>query len=181
VASKHFQNEAPRAWWATHAEAWRRSGVSRTKYCREHRLTKATFNRWLMQLEGTETTRKAADFLRERRRRGPSPVCKSKHSIAVQAFWAMHVEALNLSGLTATHYAFAHHLSANSLRRRDLLECGEVEIDWRAYLHPSARAKISSGVKDERLPSRRSIVLIAPAGVKVHRATPTCKRGASGN
>jgi hypothetical protein len=27
-----------------------------------------------------------------RRRRGPSPLCKSTRSIAVQAFWPMHVE-----------------------------------------------------------------------------------------
>ena len=51
----------------------------------------------------------------------------------------MHVEALNWSGLCATHYANAHNLSLVGLRRwRDLLDSGEVEIDWRAYLHPSA-------------------------------------------
>jgi transposase-like protein len=49
--------------------------------------------------------------------------------------------------MAAAHYAAAHHISAISLRRwRDLLESGEVEIDWRARLHPSARPKISSGV-----------------------------------
>lgn len=59
----------------------------------------------------------------------------------------MHVEALNWSGLCATHYANAHNLSLVSLRRwRDLFDSGEVENDWRAYLHPSARAKISGGV-----------------------------------
>jgi hypothetical protein len=36
-------------------------------------------------------------------------------------------------------YANAHNLSLVGLRRwRDLLDSGEVEIDWRAYLHPSA-------------------------------------------
>ena len=92
----------------------RRSGLSRTKYCRDHRLNKATFDRWLKQLEGAEAARKATELLREqrrqRRRRGPSPLCKSKRSIAVQAFWAMHVEALNWSGLCATHCANAHNL-----------------------------------------------------------------------
>ncbi|MFZ3180061.1 MAG: hypothetical protein WA156_07615 [Methylocystis silviterrae] len=68
--------------------------------------------------------------------------------IAVQAFWAMHVEAMTLSGLTATHYAAAHNISAVSLRRwRGLVDSGEVEVDWRAYLHPSARAKIRSAAK----------------------------------
>jgi transposase-like protein len=59
----------------------------------------------------------------------------------------MHVEAQNWSGLCATHYANAHNLSLVSLRRwRDLFDSGEVEIDWRAHLHPSARPKICSGV-----------------------------------
>jgi hypothetical protein len=59
----------------------------------------------------------------------------------------MHVEAMTWSGSTATHYAAAHRISAISLRRwRDLLESGEVEVDWRARLHPSARPPISSGV-----------------------------------
>jgi hypothetical protein len=52
----------------------------------------------------------------------------------------MHDEAMYWSLLTATHLDFASQISLNSLRRwRDLLERGEVEIDWRAYLpseHP---------------------------------------------
>ncbi len=151
MASKHFQNTARQAWWSVHIEAWRRSGLDRTKYCRQHRLTKATFDRWLRYLEGEEAARKATELLqeprRQRRRRGASPLCPSKRSTAVQAFWAMHVEAMTWSGLAAAHYAAAHRISVNSLRRwRDLLETGEVEIDWRAHLHPSARAKISSDV-----------------------------------
>jgi hypothetical protein len=60
-------------------------------------------------------------------------LCKSKRSIAVQAFWATHVEAPNWSGLAATHYTFAHHLSANSLRRwRDLPECGTCRAKYYA-------------------------------------------------
>lgn len=43
-------------------------------------------------------------------------------------------------------YAAAHHLSVHSLRRwRDLIDSGEVTIDWRARLHPSARPRISTG------------------------------------
>lgn len=58
----------------------------------------------------------------------------------------MHVEALNWRGSCATHYANAHNISVVSLRRwLGLLGRGDVEIDWRAYLRPSARAKISSG------------------------------------
>ncbi len=150
MASKHFENRARRQWWSVHVEAWRRSGLSRARYCSAHRLTEGTFVRWLKALEGADGARKAAELLREqrllRRRRGPSPLCKSKRSIAVQAFWAMHVEAMTWSGMAAAHYAAAHHISVISLRRwRDLLEGGEVEVDWRARLHPSARPKISGG------------------------------------
>jgi hypothetical protein len=59
----------------------------------------------------------------------------------------MHVETLNWSGMTLTHYAAAAKISKHSLRHwRDLIDSGEVAIDWRAPLHPSARPKISSGV-----------------------------------
>jgi transposase-like protein len=152
VASKHFENEARREWWSVHVEAWRRSGLSQSKYCRAHRLTETTFNRWLKSIDVAQTARTAAELLREqrrlRRRGGPAALCKSKRSVAVQAFWALHIEALTWSGMAAAHYAAAHHISANSLRRwRDLLESGEVEVDWRAHLHPSARPPISTSAK----------------------------------
>ena len=136
VASKHFENKARRQWWSVHVEAWRRSGLSQSKYCRAHRLTETTFNRWLNSINGAQTARTAAEVLREQRRLrhrgGPAALCKSKRSVAVQAFWAMHVEAFTWSGMAAAPYAAAHHISANSLRRwRDLLESGEVEVDWR--------------------------------------------------
>ena len=59
---------------------------------------------------------------------------------AVQAFWAIHVEAMNWSGMSVREYAAALHLSPTSLRKwRDRLDDGEMDIDWRAHLHPSAR------------------------------------------
>jgi len=61
-------------------------------------------------------------------------------SRALQAFWAMHVEAMNWSGMSVLEYAAALHLSPTSLRKwRDRLDDGEVDVDWRAHLHPSAR------------------------------------------
>ena len=61
-------------------------------------------------------------------------------SRAIQAFWAMHVEAMNWSGMAVREYAASLQLSPTSLRKwRDRLENAEVEIDWRAHLHPSAR------------------------------------------
>jgi hypothetical protein len=144
VGSKHFENAARRAWWSVHIEAWRRSGLSRKRYCQKHRLDVGTFGRWLAVIGDAIVLQHQ---VRSPRKSRASRLCTSKRSIAVQAFWAMHVEAMTWSGSTATHYAAAHHISAISLRRwRDLLESGEVEVDWRAHLHPSARPPISSGV-----------------------------------
>ena len=145
MASKHFENKARRQSWSVHVEAWRRSGLSQSKYCRAHRLTETTFNRWLKSINGAQTARTAAELLREqrhlRRRGGFAALCKSKRSVAVPAFWAMHVEALTWSGMAAAPYAAAHHISANSLRRwRDLLESGEVEVDWRPSSSERPRA-----------------------------------------
>ena len=83
---------------------------------------------------------------RRRQRRGrPFKLTANKRNQAVQALWAMHVETLNWSGMTLTHYAAATKLSKSSLSRwRDLIDSGEAEIDWRAQLHPSARPQIST-------------------------------------
>ncbi|RUV21756.1 IS66 family insertion sequence hypothetical protein [Mesorhizobium sp. M7A.F.Ca.MR.245.00.0.0] len=52
---------------------------------------------------------------------------------------------MNWAGMSVRDYAAALHLSPYSLRRWcDLLEGGEVEIDWRAHLHPSARPVVST-------------------------------------
>lgn len=143
MGSKHFENKARREWWSVHAEALRRSDLNRTEYCRRHRLNKSTFDRWLKVLDALESVRKRA---RERRKRAREPVSRDKHSKAVQAFWAMHVEALSWSGLNAKDYADAHHISVYTLRTwRARLDAAPLEIDWRARLHPSVRPNISSG------------------------------------
>jgi transposase-like protein len=113
VGARYFEHKARRAWWATHLEAWRRSGVTRTEYCRLHRLTKSTFDRWLGALNSLESAREEA---RKRRKRTREPVSTDKRNKAVQAFWAMHVEALNWSGVSAKDYAAGHHISVYSLR-----------------------------------------------------------------
>ena len=64
---------------------------------------------------------------------------------AIQAFWATHAEAMNCSGMAVREYAASLQLSPTSLRKwRDRFENAEMEIDWRAHLHPSARLRISS-------------------------------------
>jgi len=135
VGSKHFQNKAHRSFWSVHVAAWRQSGVTRTEYCRQHRLNKSTFDRWLNALNTLESLREDA---RKRAKRTREPVSGNRHKKAVQAFWSMHVEALNWSGVSATDYANAHHISVYSLRTwRARLDDAPLQIDWRARLHPS--------------------------------------------
>jgi len=149
---KRLKNKASREWWAVHVEAWQRSGLSQRRYCRQHRLTVKTFARWLKvltdvkalgikrELEGEER--------RELRRRTRARTSVQVKSQAIRAFWAMHVEALRWSGMQVNAYAKALHISSFSLRKwRDLLEGCEVEEDWRAALHPSARASLSTSAK----------------------------------
>jgi hypothetical protein len=156
VGPKHFENKARREWWSIHIEAWQRSGLSQRRYCRIHRLTDTTFTRWLHAITDAEAAKIRAQNAkilaeteheeRRRQRRGrPFKLTADKRNQAAQAFWAMHVETLNWSGMTLTHYAAATKLSKSSLCRwRDLIDSGEVEIDWRARLHPSARPQIST-------------------------------------
>jgi hypothetical protein len=56
-------------YWSLHVEAWRRSGLSRTEYCRRHGLKKQTLDRWMKHLIGVEEARKHAEELRELRRK----------------------------------------------------------------------------------------------------------------
>ena len=175
MASKHFKNPARREWWSVHIEAWQRSGLSQRRYCRIHRLTGTTFTRWLRAITDAEAAKiraQNANILaeteheeRRRQRRGrPVKLTANKRSQAVRAFWAMHVETLNWSGMTLTHYAAATKLSRSSLRRwRDLIDGGEVEIDWRAQLHPSARPKISSDASSAAKERSAETVLTASA------------------
>jgi hypothetical protein len=157
LGPKHFQNKARREWWSIHIEAWQRRGLSQRRYCRMHRLTDTTFTRWLRAITDAEAAKIRAqnakilaetehDERRRQRRGRPFKLTANKRNQAVQALWAMHVETLNWSGMTLTHYAAATKLSRSSLRRwRDLIDGGEIEIDWRARrLHPSARPQIST-------------------------------------
>jgi transposase-like protein len=162
VGARYFEHKARRAWWATHLEAWRRSGVTRTEYCRLHRLTKSTFDRWLSALNSLESVREEA---RKRRKRTREPVSGDKRNKAVQAFWAMHVEALNWSGVSAKDYAAAHHISVYSLRTwRARLDAAPLQVDWRARLHPSVRPTVSTSASDSaKEPPVENILTTVPA------------------
>ncbi|WGR70313.1 MULTISPECIES: transposase [unclassified Bradyrhizobium] len=160
MGPKHFQNKARREWWSIHIEAWQRSGLSQRAYCRRHRLDQGTFARWLKALAGEEAARKLAKYQTELRREelkgGPRRTLRQRFSIStdvrhrgLQAFWAMHVEAMNWSGMGARECAAALSLSPYALRKwRHRLDAGKLEIDWRAHLHPSARPVASTSAKE---------------------------------
>jgi hypothetical protein len=162
VGLRHFKNKARRSFWSLHIEAWRRSGVSRAAYCRDNRLNPGTFSSWLKALDALELARMRA---RELRKRTHEPISKDRHNKAVQAFWAMHVEALSWSGLTAKAYAEAHRISINSLRTwRARLDAAPMQIDWRARLHPSVRLAVSTNASDSaKGPPAENILTAAPA------------------
>ncbi|MET4177266.1 transposase-like protein [Bradyrhizobium sp. LA6.1] len=145
VGRKQYENRARRTWWSVHIEAWQKSGLSRRSYCRQHRLDQGSFARWLNVLSDAEAIRVQAELKREERRLRPLKLSSDARSRAVQAFWAMHVEAMTWSGMSVRAYAKAHGISRFGLQRwRDLIDANEVKIDWRAQLHPSARAQIST-------------------------------------
>lgn len=151
MAKTYYDNEAHRGYWSVHVEAWRRSGLSKRQYCLRRRLSVGTFDRWMRHLVDAEALKLEAELRREERwlarRRRRSPHSIATRSKAVQAFWAMHVEAMTWSGMNLRGYARALGISPYSLRRwRDRFDANEVEIDWRARLHPSAWPKISTGV-----------------------------------
>jgi hypothetical protein len=146
VGPKHYENRARRAWWSIHIEAWRKSGLSRARYCRQHRLGEEAFGRWLNVLIGAEKLRAEREIAREKKAQKRRPnLSTDKRNRAAQAFWAMHVEALRWSGMTMCDYARAHRISVHSLARwRDLIDAGETPSEWRFLLHPSARSPIST-------------------------------------
>ncbi|MHC6152828.1 IS66 family insertion sequence element accessory protein TnpA [Bradyrhizobium elkanii] len=132
VGRKQHENRARRTWWSVHIEAWRKGGLGRRSYCRQHRLDQGTFARWLSVLVDVEALKVQAELKREERRlRRPRKLSSDARSRAVQAFWAMHVEAMTWSGTSVRAYAKAHGLSRFALGRwRDLIETNEVEVDW---------------------------------------------------
>jgi transposase-like protein len=139
-----LEGAARRSFWSIHIKAWRESGVGQHAYCRDHGLSRNTFRRWLKALEVAAAQRSER---KKQRRKAGIPV-SHRRTKAVMAFWAMHVEALNWSGLRASEYAQAHGLPVDSLRRwRQELDRNPPDKDWREMLHPSARPWPKTGVE----------------------------------
>lgn len=127
-----------RDYWAGHIEAWLASRLKRNDYCRAHGLHTSSMNCWVRRL--------APHVLTEKEKRPGfgrhHPSSRSARSKAVQAFWAMHVEAMLWSGFSAQAYAKAHNLCASTLREwRIRFEETPLETDWREMVHPAARPR----------------------------------------
>ena len=95
MATRYFEGSARQSYWSVHVEAWWRSKVSKRKYCAEHRLSVASFKRWLEHLVSAEALELRAELLREERRKkrlqGYLPMKQHWRNKAAKAFWAMHV------------------------------------------------------------------------------------------
>lgn len=140
-----------------HVEPWRRSGLGIRKYCRWQRLPEKHLSAWLKQLAAKTPHVNSRNYQTElghekRREEANKNVTKAKAATVfvstdirnrtTLAFWAMHVEAMNWSGMGVRAYAAATQLWPHPLRNwRDRLATGEVAIDGRASspLRPPGR------------------------------------------
>ncbi|MGC2779902.1 MAG: transposase [Bradyrhizobium sp.] len=73
----------------------------------------------------------------------------------------MHVKALNWSGMELRAYTAAMQLSPHSLRKwRDRVATGEVTIDGRAHLHPTAPPPVSTSARNSQPEPRLTVAEI---------------------
>jgi hypothetical protein len=110
--------KADNSFWSNHVAAWYRSALDAEHYCRQHDLSTASLMRWGRDLLSREELRKHAEHLRNLSRKTPKVQHKKRQlkprtrpprchysvrtdtgPIALQAFWGMHVEAMNWSGV----------------------------------------------------------------------------------
>lgn len=145
MGKRVFDNPTLRAWWLVHIEAWQKSGDTLTKYCRVHRINIERFRRWRREITDWEAQKSERSA---RRKKHWKPLSPDKRRRATQAYWAMHVEAWIWSGMPLRDYSAALRVSSHSLSRwRKIFESEEITIDWRAMLHPAARAAISTKIE----------------------------------
>lgn len=170
MAPRRSWANANSPFWSNHVAAWYRSALEAEQYCRKHDLSTTSLMRWARHLLSAEDLRKRAEHLRKLPRKTSQGQHKTEQSkrprryprcrygvrtdtgpVALQAFWGMHVEAMNWSGMGHAEYAAALGLSPHALRIwRDRLEQSGNEMDWRSLLHPSARAQLSSAANCAR-------------------------------
>ena len=166
---------------AAHVAAWRETRRSVASYCRRQRLVRPVFVRWIIAVEAAESPVNAEERSpRLRRRERGITLPTTMKNQATQAFWAMHVEALNWSGMRLRAYASALNLSHHSLKKwRDRIAAGKVEGDWRRLLHPSARPLLSTSARPSAKPETLEISLTGASGGDLKTAVRTRRRSFS--
>jgi len=160
MAPRRSWAKANNPFWSKHVAAWYRSALEAEHYCRKHDLSTTSLMRWARHLVSADDLRKRAEHLRNlplkaskrqqkkepsKRQRRPRRyrygVRADNGPIALQAFWSMHVEAMNFSGMGHAEYAAAFGLSPHSLRIwRDRLEQSGNESSWPILLKKAAVA-----------------------------------------
>jgi hypothetical protein len=145
MAPRRSWAKADNPFWSNHVAAWYRSALEAEQYCRKHDLSTASLMRWARHLLSAQDLRKRAEDLQKSHRKKPERQPKNAHPnrpkrprrnrysvrtdsgpLALQAFWGMHVEAMNFSGMGHAEYAAAlglcvAHLarSAGTIRQRN--------------------------------------------------------------
>jgi transposase-like protein len=170
VAPHRSFAKANNPYWSNHVATWYAGHQDVEEYCRRRDISTRSFMLWARHLVSPEHLRKRKERLRNlrleklerqgkkaRSKRGQRPpryrygVRTDSKPIALRAYWSMHVEAMNFSGMGHAEYAAALGLSPHALRIwRDRLEESGDEMDWRSLLHPSARAQLSSAANCAR-------------------------------
>ena len=142
MVSRVFKIKPKRLYWQAFIEAWQNSGTSQLSFCKERKLDYKTFRRWRKMFE--ENGGYKLEPIKKKRKKRTNPYHTGYRGKARQAFWAMHVEALWWSGLSVPSYARAHRLSRYTLAKwRDKLMAEPEGINWRNFVHPSARPEIN--------------------------------------
>src|SRR3546814_10821185 len=90
-----------------------------------HRLLTRTFQIWRRELTDWEEEKIQRNL---KRRKRSQPISPDRRRQATQAFWAMHVEAWQWSGLHLRDYSSALRLSPYSLKRWRNLQIGRAHV-----------------------------------------------------
>ena len=120
MAPRRSWAKANNPYWSNHVATWYAGRQDVEEYCQRRDLSPATLLLWAQHLVSPEDLRKRKERLQNLRGEAPKRQHKKEQSkrqrkprryrygvrtdsgpIALQAFWGMHVEAMNFSGMGA--------------------------------------------------------------------------------
>ncbi|MER9559275.1 hypothetical protein [Mesorhizobium sp. M0323] len=142
MAARRSWAKAYSPYRSSHVASWYRGNQDALEYCRRRDLSITTFELWMRHLVGADDLCKRAEKLQNLRRkkaarsRNKAPPKRPKRPpryrysrrtdsspIALQAFWGMHVGAMNWSGMG--HANMPRHAASRRMR------CGSGAIAWK--------------------------------------------------